>query len=177
MRASQQLQPKKGAQPQVVVFRIRSCGFGIQDRSNVQGAFFNCSSRFSIPKWKNLLSQQGAFFTLKISWTSNPDWLQLVFHFGTENREEQSKEAPCIFHNSKHGLMVWRRDLTKENLYYFHHFPNRAGRGRGEWFGQCNREFLRSSLRATVEPFATEIASGRASGGDKNVNQSKVGRC
>ena len=26
------------------------------------------------------------------------DWLPIVFHFGTENREEQLKKAPCINH-------------------------------------------------------------------------------
>ena len=32
-----------------------------------------------------------SFFTLKISWNCSPGWLQLVFHFSTENREEQLK--------------------------------------------------------------------------------------
>ena len=32
---------------------------------------------------------------------TNPGWLQLVFfHFGTENREEQLKKAPCSFKTS-----------------------------------------------------------------------------
>ena len=31
----------------------------------IQGAFFNCSSPFSVPKWKNLLSQRGAFLHWK----------------------------------------------------------------------------------------------------------------
>ena len=28
---------------------------------------------------------------------TSPGWLQLVFHFGIENREEQLKKAPCRF--------------------------------------------------------------------------------
>ena len=31
----------------------------------IQGGFFNWSARFSVPKWKNLLSQQGAFLHWK----------------------------------------------------------------------------------------------------------------
>ena len=38
-----------------------------------------------------------SFFTWKISWKRSPGWLQLVFHFGTENQEEQLKKAPCIY--------------------------------------------------------------------------------
>ena len=40
---------------------------------------------------KNLLSQQDAFFELKISLKIALVWLQLVFHFGSENQEEQLK--------------------------------------------------------------------------------------
>ena len=28
---------------------------------------------------------------------SSPGWLQLVFHFGTENRAEQLKNSPCTY--------------------------------------------------------------------------------
>ena len=31
----------------------------------LEGAFFNCSSPFSVPKWKNLLRQRGAFLHWK----------------------------------------------------------------------------------------------------------------
>ena len=34
-------------------------------RLTLQGGFFNCSSPFSVPKWKNLLSQRGAFLHWK----------------------------------------------------------------------------------------------------------------
>ena len=45
---------------------------------------------------KKLAQPTRSFFRLKISWKASPGWLQLVFHFGTENREEQLKKAPCI---------------------------------------------------------------------------------
>ena len=58
--------------------------------------FFNCSSRFSVPKWKTSCSQPGLLFQeifylkkLLVGWAS-------FFHFGTANREEQLKKAPCI---------------------------------------------------------------------------------
>ena len=34
----------------------------------IQGAFFNASSSFSVPKWKKLAQPTRSFFTLKISW-------------------------------------------------------------------------------------------------------------
>jgi hypothetical protein len=39
------------------------------------------------------------FCTLRISWNRISDWLPIVFHFGTENWEEQLKKAPCIYDN------------------------------------------------------------------------------
>ena len=45
---------------------------------------------------KKLAQPTRSFFTLKISWKSSPGWLQLVFHFGTENGEGQLKKSPCI---------------------------------------------------------------------------------
>ena len=35
------------------------------------------------------------FCTSRISWNRISDWLPIVFHFGTENWEEQLKKAPC----------------------------------------------------------------------------------
>ena len=50
---------------------------------------------------KKLAQPTRSFFTLKISWKTSPGWLQLVFHFGTENRADQLKKTtlylPCIF--------------------------------------------------------------------------------
>ena len=37
------------------------------------------------------------FFTSRISWNRISDWLPVVFHFGTENWEEQLKKTPCIY--------------------------------------------------------------------------------
>ena len=62
----------------------------------IQGGFFNWSAWFSVPKWKKLAQPTRSFFTLKISWKTSPGWLQLVFHFGTENRADQLKKPPCI---------------------------------------------------------------------------------
>ena len=35
------------------------------------------------------------FFTLRNSWNRISDWVPIVFHFGTENWEEQLKKTPC----------------------------------------------------------------------------------
>ena len=37
------------------------------------------------------------FCTLKISWNRISDWLPIVFHFGTENWEEQLKDITLYF--------------------------------------------------------------------------------
>ena len=42
-----------------------------------------------------------SFFTLKISCKTSPGWLQLVFHFGTENRADQLKKPPCRMYLTK----------------------------------------------------------------------------
>ena len=42
-----------------------------------------------------------SFFTLKISWKTSPGWLQLVFHFGTEDRADQLKKPPCM-------MLLWK---------------------------------------------------------------------
>ena len=44
---------------------------------------------------KKLAQPTRSFFTLKISWKTSPGWLQLVFHFGTENWADQLKKPPC----------------------------------------------------------------------------------
>ena len=44
---------------------------------------------------KKLAQPTRSFFTLKISWKTSPGWLQLFFHFGTENRADQLKKPPC----------------------------------------------------------------------------------
>ena len=59
--------------------------------------FLTVPSHFQYRNDKNLLSQRGAFFTLNILWKSCSGWLQLVFNFGTEKREEQLNKAPCTF--------------------------------------------------------------------------------
>ena len=46
---------------------------------------------------KNLLSQRGAFLHLIFFLKGSPSWLQIVFHFGTENLKEQLKSHP-VYH-------------------------------------------------------------------------------
>ena len=75
----------------------------LRKQVQIYKVLFICSSPFSVPKWKKLAQPTKSFFTLKISWKSSPGWLQLVFHFGTENWEEQLKKAPCIY------TTYWRR--------------------------------------------------------------------
>ena len=51
-----------------------------------------CSARISMLKRKTLFNQQGLLCTSRISWNRISDWLPIVFHFGTENWEEQLKK-------------------------------------------------------------------------------------
>ena len=57
---------------------------------------------------KKLAQPTRSFFTLKISWKTSPGWLQLVFHFGTENRADQLKKPPCIIMVKWAPLNFWR---------------------------------------------------------------------
>ena len=47
-------------------------------------------------KNKNIVQPTRIFCTSRISWNRISDWLPIVFHFGTENWEEQFKKPPCI---------------------------------------------------------------------------------
>ena len=51
-----------------------------------------------------------SFFTLKILWKTSPGWLQLVFHFGTENRADQLKKPPPIYMNLIFSLIFFIRE-------------------------------------------------------------------
>ena len=103
-----------------------------KNASNIQGVFFNWSAQFSVPKWKKLAQPTRSFFTLKISWKTSPGWLQLVFHFGTENRADQLKKTtPYIYEfdflidlfqqgGEFHHLGVWRPPWSissNKNIY------------------------------------------------------------
>ena len=61
------------------------------------GCFFNCSAQNFSAKKKNVVQPTRIFCTSRTSWNRISDWLAFVFHFGTENWEEQLKKAPCIF--------------------------------------------------------------------------------
>ena len=41
-------------------------------------------------------SANEALFYIENFVKTSPGWLQLVFHFGTEDRADQLKETPCI---------------------------------------------------------------------------------
>ena len=56
------------------------------------GCFLNCSAQISVLK---IVQPTRIFCTSRISWNRISDWLPIVFHFGTENSEEQLKKAPC----------------------------------------------------------------------------------
>ena len=62
----------------------------------VQGVFFYWSDQISVlkRKKKNVFQPTRIFCTSKISWNRISDWLPIVFHFGTENWEEQLKKHP-----------------------------------------------------------------------------------
>ena len=62
-------------------------------------------------KKKNVVQPTRIFCTSRISWKRISDWLPNVFHFGTENWEEQLKKAPCI--------MPWRTIPDKGILLHF----------------------------------------------------------
>ena len=44
------------------------------------------------------------FCTLRILWNGISDWLPIVFHFGTENWEEQLKKSPGMYVDDKMQL-------------------------------------------------------------------------
>ena len=89
--------------------------------NHLQGAFFNCSSEFSVPKWKN----NGQPIRNSVPWnsrcTKDPGWLNNVFLFSTEIWAEQLKKAPCIY---------GRMDKVKNAET---HFPAPSGWSLSTW--------------------------------------------
>ena len=59
-----------------------------QHLNMIQGAFFNSAKK------KNVVQPTQIFCTSRISQNRISDWLPIVFHFGTENWEEQLKKHP-----------------------------------------------------------------------------------
>ena len=75
--------------------------------SYVQGGIFNWSARFSVPKWKTGCSQPGLVFheifnvkNFLVGWES-------LFHFGTENGDEQLKKHPVYSQNEWLRRYIW----------------------------------------------------------------------
>ena len=58
------------------------------------GWFFNLFRPKFRAKKKNVAQPRRIFCTSRISWNRISDWLSIVFHFGTENWEEQLKNHP-----------------------------------------------------------------------------------
>ena len=62
--------PKASAGGACILMQIGDCNFGVCGDCNglyaglwvIQGAFFNCSSKFSVPKWKTMDSQSEILF-------------------------------------------------------------------------------------------------------------------
>ena len=63
---------------------------------NIHSAFYLFCPNFSAEK-KNVVVPTRISCTARISWNIISDWLPIVFHFGTENWEEQLKKASCRF--------------------------------------------------------------------------------
>ena len=61
------------------------------------GCFFLLVRPIFSTKKKNVVQPTRIFCTSRISWNRISDWLPIVFHFGTENWEEQLKKPPCIY--------------------------------------------------------------------------------
>ena len=59
------------------------------------GCFFNCSFSFSLPKWGTKTCQRGVFVLIENDLKNVSGWLELMFHFRTDNWAEQWKK-PCM---------------------------------------------------------------------------------
>ena len=88
----------------------------------IQAAFFNCSSRFSEPKWNPSCSQPGLLFQeifnvrkLLVGWAS------FFFHFGNKNGEERWK-PPCTVY------------IKVERCQHIHALPLNGGEKEKKWF-------------------------------------------
>ena len=64
-----------------------------QDPKTYRVLFLTVPPNFSAKK-KNVVQPTRIFCTSRISWNRISDWLPIVFHFGTENWEEQLKKHP-----------------------------------------------------------------------------------
>ena len=74
---------------------------------------------------KKLAQPTRSFFTLKISWKTSPGWLQLIFHFGTEDRADQLKKNTLYYSIRKliESVMSKRllHVLSHKRLAFFTH--------------------------------------------------------
>ena len=85
--------------------------------------FLTGPPHFQYQNEKTCSANEEHFYTETFVKTS-PGWLQLVFHFGTENREEQLKKAPCIFKHTHHIMHIHTNKISPktknlEEQYFF----------------------------------------------------------
>ena len=70
----------------------------------ILGVFFNSSAQISK---KSVFQPTRIFCTSRISWNRISDWLPIIFHFGTENWEEQLKNHPVQFEHECVHLFLY----------------------------------------------------------------------
>ena len=88
----------------------------------VQGAFFNCSSQFSVPTWKTTGSQSEIPFHEILKRSS---LVENLFLFSTEIWVEELKKQPCIkWDFFKVDFVAFRMSLSFEKLvsYFLEYF-------------------------------------------------------
>ena len=67
-------------------------------RIHIQGGSFNCSAQISVLKRKTLVNQRGSFVHREFHGSEYLVGCLSLFHFGTENWEEQLKKTPCTLY-------------------------------------------------------------------------------
>ena len=93
-----------------------------QNLKNITQSLSNMDPRDASAS-KNVVQPMRIFCTSRISWKGISDWLPIVFHFGTENWEEQLKKSTlytkiCFFAFSRtdlvsgqHRTSSWNRSI------------------------------------------------------------------
>ena len=109
---------------------------------------------------KKLAQPTRSFFTLKISWKTSPGWLQLVFHFGTENRADQLKKPPCItYKTQKQGWKKAHNLKMIPGLGRAHLFSGSHKRGvQAAWYKVVSLVFIVFVLIYNCQLFWSNVA-------------------
>ena len=108
-------------------------------RIHIQGGSFNCSAQISVLKRKTLVNQRGSFVHREFHGTEYLVGCLSLFHFGTENWEEQLKNTLYLVHCFEMYLKIGEASP----------FDLREGRGRqlGVLIDQQGGKHLTSSLQ------------------------------